>query len=404
MRTLFALLLLAAPQLSANYKGAEFGYTGAPGESTCLYCHVDATLNSGGGSLKVELIGATTYTPGQQHRLRVTLADPAARRWGFQLSARRAAAPTQRAGTLTSENVRILRIDPANNVQYANQTSDGSFSGQANQAVWELLWTAPAAGEGPVIFFAAGNAGNNNLTVTGDAVYTTSLEVAESGAPPPLTSFVLPQIVFGPQDGGTRWTTLIYLHNSTSEPAPFTIHYRADDGADLNIPGGAQQSNTLAPRQTLRIQSPDAASFFSGWVQLGLPAGVSGYAVFRQSVPGRDDNEAVVLLSPTSQSAWTLLHDDNGLTTGVALVNPGDSAISVDYLATNEAGQNAASGSLNLPARSKSVAVLTALPGLSPLAGQRGAVRFTASGGNLAVLGLRFAASAFTSIPAAAVD
>lgn len=404
MRLLPALLLLAAAQLCANYKGADLGYTGAPGESTCLYCHVDATLNSGGGSLKVELLNATTYTPGQQHRLRVTLSDPNGRRWGFQLSARRAAAPTQRAGTLASENITILRIDPANNVQYANQTSAGSYPGQAGQAVWELLWTAPAAGEGPVIFFAAANAGNNNLTVSGDAVYTTSLEIAESGAAPPLTSFLLPQYVFGPQSGGTRWTTLIYLHNSTNEPAPITLHYRADDGADLNIPGGAQQSTTLAPRESLRLQSPDAASFFSGWVQLGLPAGVSGYAVFRQSVPGRDDNEAVVLLSPANQSSWTLLHDDSGLTTGLALLNPGDTAITVEYTATAEPGQDAGSGSLNLPARSKFVGVLSALPGLSTLAGQRGAIRFSAYAGSLAVLGLRFAASAFTSIPAAAVD
>jgi hypothetical protein len=404
MRVLFFLLFLTSAPLWARSIGADLGLTGAPGEGTCAACHTGAGLNAGGGSLKVELLNATTYTPGQQHRLRITLADPAARRWGFQLSARRAAAPTQRAGTLASENITILRIDPANNVQYANQTSTGSFPGQAGQAVWELLWTAPAAGEGPVTFFAAGNAANNNLNTAGDNVYTTSLEVAESGAAPPLTSFVLPQFVFGPQAGGNRWTTLIYLHNSTSEPAPFTRHYRADDGTDLNIPGGAQQSSTLAPRETLRLQSPDAASFFSGWVQLGLPAGVSGYAVFRQSVPGRDDNEAVVLLSPANQSAWTLLHDDNGLTTGVALLNPGDSAITIDYTATTEPGQNAGSGTLNLPARSKFVGVLSALPGLSPLAGQRGAVRFTASGGNLAVLGLRFAASAFTSIPAAAVD
>lgn len=401
MKNLLLIGVLCALPAWANPGGADFGLTGAPGEGNCTVCHIGAPLNEGGGSMKIELLNAATYTPGQQHRLRITLADPAARRWGFQLTARRTAAPNERAGTLASENIQILRVDPFNNVQYANQTSQGTFSGQANQAVWEMLWTAPAAGFGSVTFYAAGNAANNNLTTSGDNIYTTSLTVAESaGEAPPLTSFVLPQFVYGTQAAGNRWTTQLYFHNATQAAAPMELRFRGDDGADLNFPGGAQQTRNLAPGETLLVQTPEAASFFSGWVEARLPAGVSGYAVFRQSVAGRDDNEAVVLLSPVDKNAWTLIHDDSGLITGIAVVNPGGAAITVDYTARDAAGQATASGSVNLPAGSKLVNALNALQGLSGIAGRRGAIEFRAASGTLAVLGLRFGASAFTSVPA----
>lgn len=402
MRTGILLLSLCALPAWANLGGPDFGLSGAPGDGNCTACHVGAGLNQGGGQLKIELLNATTYTAGQQHRIRITLSDPVARRWGFQLTARRTAT-NGRAGTLASENVQQIRVDndPVRNVQYAGHTSQGTQPGTANQAVWELLWTAPEAGQGPVTFYAAGNAANNNLNTAGDNIYTTSLELQESGGAPQLKSYVLPQFVFGPQEGGNRWFTGLYFHNAGTVSAPMELRFRTDAGADLNFPGGTQQTRTLAAGETLLIPTPDAASFVSGWVEAKLPAGVSGYAVFRQSVTGRDDNEAVVLLSDDSKSAWTLVHDDAGFITGVAVVNPGSASVSVNYTARNAAGQQVGSGTLTLPARGKAVAVLRDLPGLSAIAGQRGAVEFRVTSGSLAVLGLRFGASAFTSIPAA---
>ena len=56
----------------------------------------------------------------------------------------------------------------------------------------------------------------------------------------------------------------------------------------------------------------------------------------------------------------------------------------------------------NLLVRQAEVAVaLRALPGLGAMAGKRGSADFTVTFGNVAVLGLRFSAIAFTSIPTA---
>jgi len=393
------MLAVCASPMLANLNGPAPGLTGAPGESNCTVCHFGAELNQGGGQLKIELLNAATYTPGAQHRIRITLSDPAARRWGFQITARRSGTTNDRAGTLVSENIQLIGIDTLNNLQYATHTSQGTQPNIANQAVWELLWTAPAAGFGSVTFYAAGNAANNNLTTSGDNIYTASLQVAESGAAAPLTSFVLPQFVYGPQAAGNRWSTQLYFQNANQTPADMELLFRDDSGAALDFPGGAQQTRSLAPGETLLIATPDAQAFVSGWVEARLPAGVRGYAVFRQSLTGRDDNEAVVLLSPADRTDWGLIHDDAGLITGVALVNPSGSSVTVEYTARNALGQTTGAGTLALGARSKTAARLDALTGLSGVAGQRGSVEFRVGSGALAVLGLRFGASAFTSLP-----
>jgi hypothetical protein len=70
--------------------GPNSGKAGVPGESTCTeaQCHVGTALNGGGGSVKVTFPGGTVYAPGVKQHLVVTIADPTARNWGFQLTAR----------------------------------------------------------------------------------------------------------------------------------------------------------------------------------------------------------------------------------------------------------------------------------------------------------------------------
>src|SRR5262249_41864536 len=81
--------------------GPDPGKSGAPGESTCAEagCHAGAGLNRGQGSVTIDA-GGTSYSPGVKQRIRVTVSDPAQRRWGFQLTARLASNGKTRAGIL----------------------------------------------------------------------------------------------------------------------------------------------------------------------------------------------------------------------------------------------------------------------------------------------------------------
>src|SRR5436305_8268970 len=100
-----AVIMGAIPVLLwAHSSGPDAGKAGVAGETTCnqAQCHVGTAVNGGGGSVKVTFPGASTYTPGLKQHLVVTIADPTARMWGFQLTARPSSDPKTQAGQFTS--------------------------------------------------------------------------------------------------------------------------------------------------------------------------------------------------------------------------------------------------------------------------------------------------------------
>ena len=85
----FARLALAAalgtalPVTMLGYlSGLDAGVAGVPGEDSCTRGHNPA--GNATGALNIAFPGAQTYTPGVKQHLVITLADSAARRWGFQ--------------------------------------------------------------------------------------------------------------------------------------------------------------------------------------------------------------------------------------------------------------------------------------------------------------------------------
>src|SRR3954452_19078090 len=89
-----AVFMGAIPLLIwAHASGPDVGKSGVPGESTCLEagCHTGPVpLNGGGGSLQLTMPFGLSYTPGVKQHLMVTISDPTARVWGFQMTARQA--------------------------------------------------------------------------------------------------------------------------------------------------------------------------------------------------------------------------------------------------------------------------------------------------------------------------
>jgi len=156
--------------------------TGAPGEGTCVGCHYTYagpnfdTPNLGPGDVRITGLPAH-YMPGQTYNVTVTLTDPAARRWGFEITA------VDDSGT--SATVGSLEVaDPSTTVKrtgevlgksrtYVSHNQNGTFPGRSGSNSWSFSWTAPAAGSSEVTFYAAGNAANNQVTPENDYIYTT---------------------------------------------------------------------------------------------------------------------------------------------------------------------------------------------------------------------------------------
>lgn len=379
----------------ANQDGALPGLTGAPGDDTCVVCHT-GVLNSGPGRVTITFPAGSTYTPGQTVRMKVTVEDPVARRWGFSITAKREASTTF-AGSFaipSTPSPAVVRFTQGSN-QYLTHTINGTFRGTANTASWEFDWTAPAAGTGPVRFYVAGNAANNNGSDSGDRIYTSNLAVAEASSTPPAVSTgntVMPQFAFG---GG--WSSYLYFTNTSSAQVSFPVRFYTDTGADLSFGGTSTRQMIIPAGGTALIQAQNTGDLQQGWATWDMPAGVIGYGVFRQAVAGRPDQEAVVPFSTTSGTRASLIYDDSNLTTALAIWYNGTASATITMTARDESGAQIGTGTVTLsPGTKTAFALSDKVPAISL---KRGWVEVTTSTGNIAVLGLRFTSSAFTSIP-----
>jgi hypothetical protein len=213
---------------------------------------------------------------------------------------------------------------------------------------------------------------------------------------PTLVTRILPQLAFG---GG--WYTALYFTNMNAAPVSFTVSFSGNDGNPLVIPtiGGSSVFVNLAARGTALIEAPNVGSLVQGYVGAALPTGVAGYGIFRQSVLGVPDQEAVVPLSGNTATTSTLLFDDTKYVTGVAVVNLGPVNNTIMATARDNQGNIIGTGTLSLGPNAKTALVLRNIPGLAAVAGAVGSVDLTAGIGNVAALGLRFNGTAFSSIP-----
>ncbi|MBE0657524.1 MAG: hypothetical protein IH602_07520 [Bryobacteraceae bacterium] len=397
---LLALAAICAVPVLAISSGAPPGRTGAPPGDNCTACHL-GSANSGSGSLSIEFSNGSTYTPGQTYKIRVILSDAAAQIWGFELTARQGAENLDKSGNLTIDDSARTHFSPGSAPgEYVTHTSAGTSSTGSGTNSWEVNWTAPAAGAGPVTFFAAGNAGNGNGNPTGDSIYTTSLTIAEGSAGEVTgKSYVLPQLAYG---GG--WYTALYFSNTTDAELPIRVKFYSKEGASLSVPivglgPVSDQTISIPGKGTVILEAPNSGILQEGWAEATLPEGVTGYGIFRQSIQGRADQEAVVPLSEDSRQSANMVWDDTAFTTAIAAVNPKDQAVVVTLTAYAADGTQLGTSTLNLGARARDAFVLRNLPGLAGVTAKRGLVRITVPSGAVSALGLRFGQEAFTSIP-----
>lgn len=165
-------------------KGPDPRHTGAPGDMTCAMagCHVGTPLNGGGGNVVLGTSAGTTYTPGQKQTITITINDPVAKVYGFQVTARIDSNPILgQAGDFTAGTQQIVLCDlgdlkPNGKLCPANETVqfiEHSLPFKTNTI--SVTWTAPATNVGTVTLYVAANAANGNTTETGDHIYTTQL-------------------------------------------------------------------------------------------------------------------------------------------------------------------------------------------------------------------------------------
>lgn len=217
----------------------------------------------------------------------------------------------------------------------------------------------------------------------------------------------LPQIA----DGGP-YTTEITLVNKDITPARVALRFFRSTGAggatepwQLALEGGENPLLIeIAPgySKTLRTAGLSTEAR-TGWALVETEQWVTGFATFRQVVPGRPDQEAAVPVNVATPRRMVLPFDNTGgYTTTVALANLSQTqAATVIVVFRDDAGQRLLQAELPaIPALGQRA---FSLPALFPaMAGRKGSVEFSEVGaGEMSLVGLRFADSgAYTSLKA----
>ena len=106
-------------------------------------------------------------------------------------------------------------------------------------------------------------------------------------------------------------------------------------------------------------------------------------------------------LASSTSTGSILTWDDTVYATGVAIANPSPIPVTVSITVWNSSGGLVGTSSIALAAGAKTAAFLRSISGLSGVIGNRGSAQFAVTSGSVAVLGLRFNGTSFTSIPTA---
>ncbi len=136
------------------------------------------------------------------------------------------------------------------------------------------------------------------------------------------------------------------------------MNFTADNGTSLVIPsiGGSSTTVNLAPHATAILEAPNVGNLNQGYATASLPAGVTGYGVFRQSLSGFPDQEAVVPLASSTSTGSTLSWDDTATMTAVAIANPSPLPVTVSLTVWNSSGAVIGTSSIALAAGTKTEA------------------------------------------------
>ena len=201
MRPLARLLLcLIAPVcIYAHITGFPLGYTGVPtdpttvpsdhGGQTCAQCHTGLQVVTGGTAFTLHVSG---YTPGVQQTISLTMSNTNGLRFAFQLTARLQSDLTKAAGSFTKTPTTQpycangSAFSCGGGIQYVTNTPSAVFPTTGGAITWGLTWTPPGRDLGPVVFYAAAVAANNDGTPLNDRVYLISGQ-STSSAPCNLT-------------------------------------------------------------------------------------------------------------------------------------------------------------------------------------------------------------------------
>jgi hypothetical protein len=207
-------------------------------------------------------------------------------------------------------------------------------------------------------------------------------------------------------DGG-GWQSTIVLTNSNASAASVTLIFHQDTASGGSLPWSPP---LLEVSSTTGMAIPGGGSAMylhtngtatgltEGWAEMDADAGVMGYVVFTNRIPGHQDDEGTAPAVAATNRILVPYDDSNGFVTAIAIVNPtaADQTISVGFRTVD--GLVAVSALPTVKAMAHTAFVLSQT--FPVIAGHRGLAEFYSATGNISMIGFRFnPTQSFTAAP-----
>ena len=263
--------------------------------------------------------------------------------------------------------------------------------------------------------YLQGLSGTADFWVLGGHISVLGLRFSPSGA---FTSFEAQSLNSRPSgrksipqvaDGG-EFRTAITLVNNDATPAQVRLRFWKDAPNNATEPwtiafeGGVNPDQfTIPPGNSITLRTSGVSpTVLSGWAEVLSDQYITGFAVFRRSLPGEPDQEAAVPVNAATPFRSILPFDlTRGFTTSIAVANLSANVRSEVFLTFRDAqGQRLLETTLpELPLQGhKAFDIFALYPALKD---KSGAMEISVRQGEISILGLRFAPTgAFTSFRA----
>jgi hypothetical protein len=252
----FGILLVAAILIDSgqnafsNANGAPAGVSGSPADgNTCAAsgCHTGSAVTAVNNWVSSN-IPAAGYTPGHSYTITAKAVKIGKLRFGFEVSPQDLIGNT--LGTLSPANNKTSVTTPG----YITHTKLGNSG--TDSVVWTFNWVAPAYGTGTLTFYGAFNCANNDGTVAGDLIYTSTLTVKEAPSPgvdAGIVSVVTPHLFFC----SPTVAPVVTIHNfGTTTLNSANIQYHLDAAPVQNFSWTGNLATDSSAQVTLPVMTP----------------------------------------------------------------------------------------------------------------------------------------------------
>ncbi len=200
---------------------------------------------------------------------------------------------------------------------------------------------------------------------------------------------------------GNNFRTTIILTNSGSATVSYglTIYNAQGQTQTFGLDASSSLTGTIGPGTTRTINTTGLGPVTNlGWAQLIAPAAVSGIAVFRQTNPGQNEQQATIPITQTNLSHFFIPFDNAANTTSIALANPDPAITATMNVTFRYTDGTSNTGQTTLAPRNYTAQALAQL--FSQTSGKAGVAEFV-SNTPVAVVEVRFnPTQAFTSLRA----